>query len=94
MPSAKRSGPDFGARVQRAVVPFSAPRAEPLAGALTVPIEHIQPDPDQPRRDWSSPENEARLAELAASIAEFGLMQPLVVSEYEDEMGGCGDRLG
>lgn len=87
MPSAKRSGPDFGARVQRAVIPFNAPQAEPLAGALTVPIEHIQADPEQPRRDWSGPENEARLAELAASIAEFGIMQPLVVSEYEDEMG-------
>ena len=93
MPSAKRSGPDFGARVQRAVIPFNAPQAEPLAGALTVPIEHIQADPAQPRRDWSGPENEARLAELAASIAEFGIMQPLVVSEYEDEMGRARYRV-
>lgn len=51
-----------------------------------VPIEKIAPNPDQPRRSF----DEAGLKELAASIAERGILQPLIVrpspkdkSEYE-----------
>jgi ParB family chromosome partitioning protein len=49
-----------------------------LMGALAVPIEQIIPDPDQPRKD----RDQARLTDLAASIKEYGVLQPLLVREY------------
>lgn len=44
-------------------------------GSLQVPVSDIKPNPHQPRRDF----NEEDLAELAASIREKGVIQPLVV---------------
>lgn len=44
-------------------------------GDLSIPIEKIHANPDQPRRDF----DEAELAELAKSIEENGVIQPLVV---------------
>ncbi len=52
-----------------------------LAGAMRVPIERVVPDPDQPRRDWATDDAESRLRELAGSIREFGILQPLIVRE-------------
>jgi len=52
-----------------------------LAGALEVPIEQVAPDPTQPRRNWARDDGERRLDELAASIREFGVLQPLLVRE-------------
>ncbi|HEX2184755.1 MAG TPA: ParB/RepB/Spo0J family partition protein, partial [Chloroflexota bacterium] len=48
---------------------------ETLAGATRVPIEAIEPNPDQPRRG-ALPE----IPELAAHIATYGLLQPIVVA--------------
>ena len=57
------------------------PRLEPvrLPGALEMPIADIAPDPTQPRQNWRHDEGEQRLADLTASIAEFGILQPLLV---------------
>ncbi len=45
-------------------------------GALTeVPIEQIDPNPRQPRRSFA----EESIAELAASIGELGILQPILV---------------
>lgn len=52
-----------------------------LIGALEVPLEQVLPDPTQPRRDWAHDDGERRLAELAASVEEFGVIQPLLVRE-------------
>lgn len=52
-----------------------------LAGAMEVPIDQVIPDPGQPRRDWVHDDGERRLAELADSIREFGVIQPLLVRE-------------
>ncbi len=52
-----------------------------LPGAMRVPIERVVPDPDQPRRDWATDDTESRLRELAGSIGEFGILQPLIVRE-------------
>jgi ParB family chromosome partitioning protein len=41
----------------------------------TLPLREIEPDPAQPRKTFE----ETSLAELAASIAEHGLLQPIVV---------------
>ena len=42
---------------------------------LSVPVESLAPNPDQPRRDFDA----AALEELAASIREKGIIQPLIV---------------
>ncbi len=44
-----------------------------------IEVEKIKPNPYQPRKVF----DEAQLRELAASIAEFGILQPLVVSKIE-----------
>ena len=46
------------------------------ASVTEVPIEQIVPNPFQPRKHF----DEAQLKELAASIAEHGVIQPLVVN--------------
>jgi len=48
-----------------------------LPGAMSVPIEQVVPDPNQPRRDMG----DERMAELAASLTEYGVLQPLLVRE-------------
>jgi ParB family chromosome partitioning protein len=44
-----------------------------------VPVNEIQPNPDQPRKHF----DEEKLAELAASIKLHGLLQPIVVRRVE-----------
>lgn len=46
---------------------------------MMVPIEKIKPNPDQPRRDFTQPQ----LEELASSIKEKGVIQPLIVRELD-----------
>ena len=41
----------------------------------TLPLQRLEPNPDQPRRDF----DEVALAELADSIAQHGLIEPIVV---------------
>lgn len=53
------------------------PQATPRRPDLVVPIEQVQPNPDQPRRTFT----EDGLKELAASIAEKGIIQPLIVRQ-------------
>lgn len=47
----------------------------PRRADLRVPVERVEPNPNQPRRDFS----DEALAELAASIREKGIIQPLIV---------------
>lgn len=49
----------------------------PVRADMMVPIEKILPNPDQPRRDFT----QDQLEELAASIKEKGVIQPLIVRE-------------
>ncbi len=46
-----------------------------------IETDRIVPNPDQPRRNF----DEEGIRELAASIREFGLLQPLVVTKVERE---------
>ncbi len=46
-----------------------------------VPVDLISPDPEQPRREFDPD----RLRELADSIAQNGLVQPLLVSRQGDQ---------
>jgi len=48
---------------------------------LQIPIETIIPNPRQPRRLLA--ENDPKLLELSASIKEYGLLQPLVVTRLD-----------
>lgn len=50
-------------------------------GIMQIPITQIQPNPQQPR---SQMDTEA-LEELAVSIREHGIIQPLIVSKAEDQ---------
>ncbi len=43
--------------------------------ALLVPLSRLRPDPDQPRKVF----DETALAELARSVQEHGILQPLIV---------------
>ncbi|WP_306044424.1 ParB/RepB/Spo0J family partition protein [Nioella sp. MMSF_3534] len=52
----------------------AAPDA-PRRADMTVPIESVRPNPDQPRRAFT----QEALEELSASIAEKGIIQPLIV---------------
>ena len=61
-------------------------RAPDASGAtsesiVTLPLERIQPNPNQPRKSFS-PE---ALEDLAASIREKGVIQPIVVEAQEDQ---------
>jgi len=53
------------------------------AGVLNIPIEQIVPNPRQPRFHFE----DLALQELAASILEHGIIQPLLVSRNEDGSG-------
>lgn len=48
---------------------------------LMVPIDRVRPNPDQPRRTFA----EDALAELASSLAEKGVIQPLIVRQAPDD---------
>jgi len=73
----KRSGLGRGLE---ALIP-SAKSSEPDGGVTHVPITSIQPNPRQPRTRFDRSE----LVELAASIQEHGVIQPLLVTEGEGD---------
>ncbi len=50
--------------------------AKSAQGVIQVPIDQIQPNPQQPRTNM----DEEALAELADSIREHGIIQPLIIS--------------
>ncbi len=54
--------------------------SEPRRPDLKVPIEKLQANPNQPRRTFS----QAQLDELAASVREKGIIQPLIVRSIAD----------
>ena len=53
----------------------SAGAAEPRRADILVPVERLIPNPLQPRRDFP----EAALQDLAASLRQKGIIQPLIV---------------
>jgi ParB family chromosome partitioning protein len=50
---------------------------------MRLPVEKVHPNPDQPRRHFDAD----ALADLARSIAEKGIIQPLIVRESPREPG-------
>jgi ParB family transcriptional regulator, chromosome partitioning protein len=51
----------------------------PRAQELLIPLDRIKPNPEQPRKAF----DQERLNELADSIREQGIIQPLIVEEYQ-----------
>jgi len=76
-----------------ALIPGAAPPQTPLeegsdspdaagrvrGAALEVPVDSIQPNPQQPRHEFS----EEALKELIDSVREHGVIQPLIVTQNE-----------
>jgi ParB family chromosome partitioning protein len=58
----------------------------PMDSIFWIEVEKIRPNPFQPRREF----NEDRLRDLADSIRQYGILQPLAVTrkEVEKEDGG------
>lgn len=57
---------------------------ETTKGAVqNLPLSDIEPNRGQPRHDF----DEAALAALAASISQFGVLQPIIVTELADGSG-------
>lgn len=80
--SSKRSGLGKGLE---ALIP-TGQATEPASGAtgvIQVAVSQVSPNPRQPRTHFDSTE----LEELAASIREHGVIQPLIVSKKEKGSG-------
>lgn len=69
----RRPGRGLG-RGLEALIPTSAPSIS-QDGVRQLPIETVQPAPDQPRRSFDA----AELQALADSIAVHGILQPIIV---------------
>jgi ParB family transcriptional regulator, chromosome partitioning protein len=52
--------------------------SERPTGVRKIPLDRIEPNPDQPRMTF----DDAALAELAASIREHGVLQPILVRPF------------
>lgn len=68
----KRLGRGLGGLLQSTV---PEPTAEEVRASDSLPVEEIRTNPYQPRRHF----DQAALAELQSSIAEHGVLQPIVV---------------
>ena len=64
------------------VKPEKSKPAKSSEAIFHIEVEKVRPNPDQPRRNF----DEQGIRELAASIREFGLLQPIVVSKLEREV--------
>jgi len=64
-----------------ALISTEAPQAQGSSTISEIQISQIQPNPDQPRRDF----DDKALDELAASIREIGIIQPITLREREPD---------
>ena len=56
-----------------------ATSGQPPSGQATLPIEALEPNPDQPRRDF----HQQDLDSLASSIRQKGVLQPIIVRNVD-----------
>lgn len=56
--------------------------AEPATGGLFIPLDRIEPDPDQPRKMSADADEDLKL--LASSILQHGVLQPIAVKAMPD----------
>jgi len=62
-------------------------KISPSESVFMIEVEKIHPNPFQPRRNF----DEGELKDLAASIQQFGILQPLIVSKVEKDTPGGRD---
>ena len=74
-PPAPADGQYVSDEPQQVDDPVAVPTAHVQATEIAIPLTDIAPNPYQPRREF----NEADLAELADSIAQQGIIQPLII---------------
>lgn len=63
--------------------PVATDAAAPSTPDSSVPIETVHPNPDQPRRRFE----QSDLDDLASSVAEKGIIQPLIVRAHPSKSG-------
>jgi ParB family chromosome partitioning protein len=63
-----------------ALIPTRAAETPHAGGLAEIPVDQITPNPYQPRKTF----NEASIEELARSVREHGIVQPLVVTRIGD----------
>ncbi|TCD15980.1 ParB/RepB/Spo0J family partition protein [Oricola cellulosilytica] len=81
--SRKRLGRGLAALIGEMDAPAESAPA-PLASDRTMPVEFVHRNRDNPRREFSDEE----LNDLASSIREHGILQPVVVRPWPDDLGG------
>ena len=82
MSQKKVLGRGLGALIPQRQEQLSAPAdAHATQGLAEIPISQIQPNPYQPRKTF----NEASIDELARSVRQHGIVQPLVVTRAGDK---------
>ena len=64
--------------------PNTDAKEAPTSSGRTLPVDQIYPNPDQPRRTF----DDQAMTDLTASIAEKGIIQPLIVRKKESKNGG------
>jgi ParB family chromosome partitioning protein len=69
-----------GSALGRGLASLIPQRDTPASSVLEVPLSRVVPNPHQPRHHW----DDADLADLAASIREHGVLQPVLVTETID----------
>jgi ParB family chromosome partitioning protein len=77
--------PGLGKGLDALIPPSEAESTQDLSilgeRILKIPVESISPNPQQPRNKIDEPS----LEELASSILEHGILQPLIVSKQPDK---------
>jgi ParB family chromosome partitioning protein len=63
-----------------ALLPTYSEKTSESGAVLLAPLDKIRPNPNQPRKSF----DEDALVELANSIREHGIIQPIIVEEVED----------
>ena len=75
--------PSSGFQQEQAAQADGEAQPRNMGGVLTVPVDQIVPNPRQPRSHFEP----VALEELAASIKEHGIIQPLLVSRDDQGTG-------
>ena len=79
MPRQRRLGKGIDALLQGRDI--SSLEAGEINSVVSVPLDRVRPNPDQPRKTFA-PET---LQELARSIEERGIIQPILAEQQDDD---------
>lgn len=74
----KEPGPRLGRGLAALMGDAPGPTTPPASGTTTIPVEHLEPGPFQPRGDFDP----ASMAELVDSIRTRGILQPLLARPH------------